>query len=51
MRLSNNISKRSIFYLFCAMLISLALGSYCQTKFTPIENTIPKETSTTLEAE
>lgn len=51
MKLSNNISKRSIFYLFCAMLISLAFGSYCQTKFTPVENLIPIESSTTLEAQ
>ena len=54
MNLGNNASKRSILYLFIAMVISLAVGGYCQTKFTPIDNssfqkpTITTKTSTTL---
>lgn len=32
-------NKRSIFYLFAAMVISsIVIGSYCQTKFVPVES-------------
>lgn len=43
--------KRSIFLLFIAMVVSsIVIGSYCQTKFVPVQKQIKPEQTAPLTA-